>query len=449
MNSQNNFENKTQFEDQTQGKETIQSSSGEHSHAHFEHHHHHHRKRSSRLRKQLRQVRRFLKQNLRAVLSVGFVFLALVVLSVISVNEFFKPADGSGEQQSQLAYADGFLQFGVPLYDEEIPLISDAAVKFLNSDISLNAADFLAPYRTDGARLDTGLSVCLDFQIGGLGEGMVVRTIKVEVDENADFSAPRVYELAPEKRSLDIPYLKCATEYHWRITVSLSNGTENSVCGNFKTADTPRILSIEGLVNVRDIGGWSTRTGKKIRQGLLIRGSEPDGAVEESYSVTESGLFDALTVLGIRTDMDLRAEGENPDSTHAFGANVTHKYYGISMYEGIFEEGEGEKIRAVFSDLADPANYPVYLHCTYGADRTGTICYLLEALLGMDEIDLIREYELTALYHQTVDSATLSGLTQRLNQYEGDNLQQKTENYLLSLGVSAEEIASIRSIFLA
>ena len=87
------------------------------------------------------------------------------------------------------------------------------------------------------------------------------------------------------------------------------------------------------------------------------------------------------------------------------------------------------------------------MHCTYGRDRTGTICCLLEALLGVSEEDLWREYQLSALDEKYLDSS-FDRFMVALDNLEGDTLQQKTENYLLSIGVTAEEIASIREIFL-
>jgi hypothetical protein len=50
---------------------------------------------------------------------------------------------------------------------------------------------------------------------------------------------------------------------------------------------------------------------------------------------------------------------------------------------------------------------PVYIHCASGADRTGSICGMLEALLGMSAADIDRDYELTCF----ADVEQLTGRT--------------------------------------
>ena len=40
----------------------------------------------------------------------------------------------------------------------------------------------------------------------------------------------------------------------------------------------------------------------------------------------------------------------------------------------------------------------VIFHCHAGRDRTGTVAYLLEGILGVSESDRLDEYELTSLY---------------------------------------------------
>jgi hypothetical protein len=88
------------------------------------------------------------------------------------------------------------------------------------------------------------------------------------------------------------------------------------------------------------------------------------------------------------------------------------------------------------------------MHCTYGQDRTGTICYLLEALLGVSDADLRKEYELSTFAHGSVALEDFVVFTTRISMLEGDTTQERVENYLLSIGVTAEEIASVRNIFL-
>jgi protein tyrosine/serine phosphatase len=83
------------------------------------------------------------------------------------------------------------------------------------------------------------------------------------------------------------------------------------------------------------------------------------------------------------------------------------------------------------------------LHCTYGCDRTGTVCYLLEALLGVSRGDCLRDYGLSNLRPENIQ-AVENGLAN----YEGDTLKEQAESYLLSCGVSEYQINSIRNIFL-
>ena len=90
----------------------------------------------------------------------------------------------------------------------------------------------------------------------------------------------------------------------------------------------------------------------------------------------------------------------------------------------------------------------MYLHCTYGVDRTGTVCYLLEALLGVSDADLRKDYELSAFKDSYINSEEFAVFVARVKMLDGDTTQEKVEGYLLSIGVTAEEIANIREIFL-
>ena len=95
------------------------------------------------------------------------------------------------------------------------------------------------------------------------------------------------------------------------------------------------------------------------------------------------------------------------------------------------------------------------MHCTGGADRTGTVAFLFNALLGVSEAELIQDYEITtfSIYNtRSTQSGAYAEMFQeflnKLYTYEGETLSQKTENYMLSIGVTQAEIDSIRIIML-
>jgi hypothetical protein len=112
-----------------------------------------------------------------------------------------------------------------------------------------------------------------------------------------------------------------------------------------------------------------------------------------------------------------------------------------------------QSYRQLFSTLAVKENYPIYMHCTGGADRTGTVSFLLNAMLGVSELECIQDYELTS-FSVYEERNTRSGpyakyyeeFRAQLDAYAGDTLQEKAEAYLIRIGVTKAEIDSIKAI---
>jgi protein-tyrosine phosphatase len=420
-----------------------------HSSAHEEHHHHHHHSRRHHRKKN--KFQKFWKKHKKSIRNIAMLVLALaLVLTVAAFADLYTKG-----YQKDPEVSDSLQQVAIrtelPHFEGDIPLIKEAALQYLNRDPGEDAMSAMKRINTTMERLDVGLPVRLSFDVSGLPTGCSVVSATLEVSEHQNLSNPTVYHVAPGQNAVNVPHLKTNTQYYYLFSCTLSDGTVTSAGSSFRTADTPRILSIDGIANVRDIGGWKTVDGKTIRQGLLYRGTELDGAVEEKYTLTDTGRHDMLAVLGIRTDMDLRARTDNAFGSDALGTGVRHIYYGdygAPCYVDIFGRGYMKLMAQIFADLAVEGNYPVYLHCTYGMDRTGTVCYLLEALLGLSEPDLQAEYELSVLYSGYVGTEYLLPFVEEMKKLPGDTMQQKAEGYLLSAGVTAEQIAEIRRIFL-
>lgn len=420
------------------------SSGSEQQHHHHHHHRHHHSDKGwPRIK---RKVKRFFKKHKLLPAAIGGILLVLGIAFAVTYSMLHS---GSGQPA-----ADGRDYPAVvseptveiePITEKQV-LITDIAAEFVGMRTYSERNSFMMGYIQKGERQDKSLPVHLEFRIMA-PLGNAVSNVRVMLSEHEDMSDSRVFELGAVKRSVDVDLLKTNTKYYYKVTASFTGSDPVTAKGEFETADTPRLLSIDGIADVRDIGNIKTVEGRVIRQGLLYRGMAPCDPKQSHYRITDGGLFSMLTVLGVRTDMDLRSE-EDYEGFEPLGANVSHSFYNVRQYTEAMEPYGMESTRRVFSDLAKPEIYPVYMHCMLGTDRTGTICALLEALLGASEEDIKTDYELTLLAHSGVQRDLFEQLIGRLQSMEGNSLRQKAERFLLDCGVTPDEIASIREIFL-
>ena len=120
------------------------------------------------------------------------------------------------------------------------------------------------------------------------------------------------------------------------------------------------------------------------------------------------------------------------------------------QYGQVFQAEYFAALRDLFAELADANHYPMYLHCTYGADRTGTLVFLLQGILGVPEEQMRFEYCLSGFtFPQYVSGENLNVLINGVSAYPGDTLNEKIEAFLTqTVGVPAEQLDSIRAIFL-
>ena len=181
-------------------------------------------------------------------------------------------------------------------------------------------------------------------------------------------------------------------------------------------------------------------------------------------NITDAGKRVMLTELGIRTDLDVRGDGATPLLSSPLGSSVNYietkgPYYITPYGSGIDMEGEyQEALAKEIKTFANPDNFPIYIHCSLGRDRTGTLCFLIQALLGVEEDDIFRDYELSMMartgktpedranmaeYMVGTPFTALYNYIKKLEKYR--TLQENAETFALSIGVTAEEIAAIRA----
>ena len=258
--------------------------------------------------------------------------------------------------------------------------------------------------------------------------------------------------------------LKVGTKYYWQVT-SLKKKVSSKPAA-FKTADTPpRWIGIEGRVeNIRDLGGWKTCDGRRVKQGLVFRGqglndNSANGAVPGRNRLMVEDRDYLANTLGIKTDLDLRSGRETADmQASPLGENVKFVHHSSEHYQRIFNKAGKKTMAKNFRVFADEKNYPVYFHCIAGADRTGALAFTLLGVLGVSEDDAAIDWEHT-FYPWMPELQKgfkksywrrAQHLSEGFRKYgdKDSTFKERVELYLLDCGITKDEIERFRSIML-
>lgn len=271
---------------------------------------------------------------------------------------------------------------------------------------------------------------------------------KVEVSESEDFSPALLFPVT--EGQAEIYNLKIGTTYYYR---AVEADGRRSRTERFQTESIgPRNLYIDGVTNARDLGGYETALGR-IRQGLLYRTAKlnQNKASTPTPLITEEGIKTMKEVLQVKSEIDLR-KSENNEIGSLTGSVLGEgvHYYNLPMgYDNVLTENEGA-LRDFFALLADEKNYPIFFHCSIGTDRTGYSAFLILSLLGADTNVITKDYLFSnfGLIGGSRSASNVLGFSFFLALQKGSSPMEKAENYLIKIGVTREEIDSIRRIMI-
>jgi protein-tyrosine phosphatase len=219
-----------------------------------------------------------------------------------------------------------------------------------------------------------------------------------------------------------------------------------------------RMVYTPSVWNVRDLGGWAC-TGGRVKYGKIFRGGH-------FGSITDADKATFVDWLGVATDIDLRNNSETGSiTTSPLGAGVEYFHQSLDFYANAVSTSAASArtvavLKKVMACVA--ANKPCYFHCMSGADRAGTIAYLLLSLLGVSQSDKDKEYELTAFsdeadgkrfrnsnYNVTNGNGWYPLIKYFRDTYTGENDNEKVVAWAVANGITAAEINAFRAAMIS
>ena len=185
----------------------------------------------------------------------------------------------------------------------------------------------------------------------------------------------------------------------------MSSSPRTAVDGSAHDGD----VRLEGGRNFRDLGGYATADGRRVRRGRLYRSGAPVGLTANDRARLEG--------LGLHRVIDLRSREERvrepADWPLSVGAAVLEFDYSLNPddYLGLMradvtpDELEGLMCRfyrempyafvapykALFAELL-AVQGPLAFHCAAGKDRTGIAAALVLSVLGVARETVIDDY---------------------------------------------------------
>lgn len=214
-----------------------------------------------------------------------------------------------------------------------------------------------------------------------------------------------------------------------------------------------RLLSIDGALNFRDLGGYVGWNEATIKWGKVYRSGQLD-------RLKPSGVRHAAS-LGIGTVVDLRFDDEGqryPTIKQAFpearfiswlselNESIKAPAEKVKLsWQASLDSGEVQQVREAMR-LNYPAKLyshqgvyrslllrlitddaPVLFHCAAGKDRTGVAAALILGLLGVSEEDIVQDYLLS---HELVSSILHSWVAGgAAGQEKKDDIQSRLAAY--------------------
>ena len=259
--------------------------------------------------------------------------------------------------------------------------------------------DYLDQGKDAGYRLDAPKPVTLTWT---KAQGATAQ--RIEISESDAFTEAYTYNVAADAQSYDVYNLIPGRTYYYRV-ISVADAEQTIATGAFDTTGKLRMVYADGTWNVRDMGGWiSTLTGQPVAYGKIFRGAQLKAKGENVVILSQDGI-DALRQVGIRAELDLRSRDNCPVDGSALAVKdiegkddvdflLVPESVNARMYHFQNNDANIRELQWIINHLKK--GMPVYFHCQNGADRTGTLGFLIGALLGVSEGDLAKDYELTS-----------------------------------------------------
>lgn len=227
----------------------------------------------------------------------------------------------------------------------------------------------------------------------------------------------------------------------------LMSGGLLTACSNNENAETVKSenvnqkagkqIKLEGLVNVRDLGGYKTSDGKTIKAHRLLRGPELANMTENDQK-TLSQEYKVNQIVDFRTDSEVKAKPDplitgvsntkdpvmrdlgtstsQVDFMKNLSTTSNPEDYLIKANQGfISDQFSRDAYKKLFQILLENKDGATLWHCTAGKDRAGFGTALVLSALGVPKETVMKDYLLTNQFRKEENKKSVDQIAKATN----------------------------------
>jgi len=233
-----------------------------------------------------------------------------------------------------------------------------------------------------------------------------------------------------------------------------------------------RSIPLERSYNIRDVGGYATHDGRRVRWRRLLRS-------DSLHALTPSSQ-QTLRDHGLKTIIDLRRPSEAARKPNVFAAANGLMYRNLPLFDDDVADVVDApantleelylryvdmcqpQFRTILSSIAAASDAPLLVHCAVGKDRTGLVIALTLGALGVERDAIAADYALShALLAPLFDLERPTIVSKGLPRYERmiqspretmehvlahlDRKYGGVSDYLTTIGMTDAQVATLRA----
>ncbi len=191
-----------------------------------------------------------------------------------------------------------------------------------------------------------------------------------------------------------------------------------------------RQVVLSGQPNFRDLGGYETVDGRRVKPGEIYRSGEFPHLTDEDVAKLEELEIQTVVNFLLLEEIEMNGQDRLPAGTREVPEPIQgDRAAELTMVvQSAIKSAEFEKLppemnpefhrllllegkdqyAALLRQVADPANRPLVFHCSHGVHRTGTATAILLSALGVPWETIREDYLLTNEYRGEEVEATLA-----------------------------------------